>query len=129
MRVDKSSPKPNSLAPNAASRGRGFLPIALAVLASAFSFTPTSVHADTPVKGFFTDEEAAPAADAKVEVTATTATQAEATVDVNAGANVTIDDEYDVDTDPSALTDFREPLADYGTWTDDTTYGTVWAQS
>jgi hypothetical protein len=34
-------------------------------------------------------------------------------------------DEY-ADTDPSALTDFREPLAPYGTWVVDATYGTVW---
>jgi hypothetical protein len=30
------------------------------------------------------------------------------------------------DTDPSALTDFREPLAPYGDWTQDPTYGTIW---
>jgi hypothetical protein len=30
------------------------------------------------------------------------------------------------DTDASALTDFREPLAPYGVWVDDPTYGTVW---
>ena len=30
------------------------------------------------------------------------------------------------DTDPSALSDFREPLAPYGAWVDDSTYGTVW---
>lgn len=30
------------------------------------------------------------------------------------------------DTDPSAVTEFREPLAPYGTWVDDGTYGTVW---
>jgi hypothetical protein len=34
-------------------------------------------------------------------------------------------DEY-ADTDPSALTDFREPLAPYGVWVTDATYGTVW---
>ncbi len=34
-------------------------------------------------------------------------------------------DEY-VDTDPSALTDFKPVLAPYGTWVDDGTYGTVW---
>ncbi|HEV3189361.1 MAG TPA: DUF6600 domain-containing protein [Polyangiaceae bacterium] len=31
------------------------------------------------------------------------------------------------DADPSALTDFRGTLEPYGTWTDDATYGTVWA--
>lgn len=133
MRVVKSSSEPKTLASNSAPRGRGLLSIALAVLATAFSFTPTAVHADTPVKGFFTDEEAAPPAEAKVTVTATTPVQARAQVDVDADAdadasvNVAVEgDEYDVDTDPSALTDFREPLADYGTWSDDTTYGTVW---
>jgi hypothetical protein len=40
----------------------------------------------------------------------------------------TDDDESDeyADNDPSALTDFQEPLAPYGTWIDDGTYGTVW---
>jgi hypothetical protein len=129
MRVVKSSPESKTLASKANSNGRGFLHIALAVLATAFSFTPTAVQADTPVKGFFTDEEAAPPAEAKVTVTATTATQAEAQVDADANVNVDVaveGDEYDLDTDPSALSDFREPLADYGTWSDDTTYGTVW---
>lgn len=122
----KSSPESNSLASKAVSRSRRILPLALAVLAAAFSFTPTAVHADTPVKGFFTDEEAPPA-DAKVQVTATAAPQVQAQVDVDTSANVAIEgDEYDVDTDPTALTDFREPLADYGTWSDDATYGTVW---
>jgi hypothetical protein len=35
---------------------------------------------------------------------------------------------YD-DTDPSALSDFRGALEPYGTWTDDSTYGTVWIPS
>lgn len=30
------------------------------------------------------------------------------------------------DADPSALTDFREPLAPYGQWTEDPDYGTLW---
>ncbi len=33
------------------------------------------------------------------------------------------------DADPSALTDFRETLEPYGTWTDDATYGSVWIPS
>jgi hypothetical protein len=37
-------------------------------------------------------------------------------------------DSYD-DNDPSALTDFRQTLAPYGTWSDDPTYGTVWSPS
>jgi hypothetical protein len=35
------------------------------------------------------------------------------------------EDEY-VDTDPTALTEFRTTLDPYGTWVDDGTYGTVW---
>ncbi|MBK9264294.1 MAG: hypothetical protein IPM54_31395 [Polyangiaceae bacterium] len=121
MSVVASSPKSKTPASKADSRSRGLLPLALAFLAAAFSFTPTAVHADTPVKGFFTDEEG-PKADAKAEVAVTTTAQAE----VEASVTVAVDDEFDVDTDPTALTDFREPLADYGTWTDDATYGTVW---
>ena len=34
-------------------------------------------------------------------------------------------DEY-ADTDPSALTDFRQPLDAHGSWVQDPTYGTVW---
>ena len=33
------------------------------------------------------------------------------------------------DTDPAALTDFRDALDPYGTWTEDPTYGTVWVPS
>jgi hypothetical protein len=33
------------------------------------------------------------------------------------------------DTDPSALTDFREALDPHGTWVDDPIYGTVWTPS
>ncbi len=38
------------------------------------------------------------------------------------------EDDY-VDTDPSALTEFRGTLDPYGTWYDDGTYGTVWVPS
>jgi hypothetical protein len=33
------------------------------------------------------------------------------------------------DTDPAALGDFHDTLSPYGTWADDTTYGTVWVPS
>jgi hypothetical protein len=33
------------------------------------------------------------------------------------------------DNDPSALTDFRQPLEPYGSWVDDRQYGTVWVPS
>jgi hypothetical protein len=35
------------------------------------------------------------------------------------------DDEY-ADDDPSALSDFQQPLAGHGSWVQDPTYGTVW---
>lgn len=34
--------------------------------------------------------------------------------------------DYYADTDPSALTEFRDELQPYGTWVEDSTYGTVW---
>jgi hypothetical protein len=38
------------------------------------------------------------------------------------------EDQY-ADTDPAALTDFHPTLDPYGTWVDDTTYGTAWVPS
>jgi hypothetical protein len=46
-------------------------------------------------------------------------------VDANGQAVDPATDGY-ADTDPSALTDFREPLSPYGSWVEDSTYGTVW---
>jgi hypothetical protein len=37
--------------------------------------------------------------------------------------------DYAADTDPAALTDFRDALSPYGTWEDDATYGVVWMPS
>lgn len=37
-------------------------------------------------------------------------------------------DSYD-DNDPAALSDFRQTLDPYGTWSDDPTYGTIWTPS
>ena len=45
-----------------------------------------------------------------------------ATDEVRVGESTT---EY-VDTDPSALGDFRQTLDPYGQWVEDGTYGTVW---
>ncbi len=52
---------------------------------------------------------------------------AEDATDPSSG-QITIDAQDDAyaDTDPSALTDFRTALDPYGTWTDDSDYGTVW---
>lgn len=43
--------------------------------------------------------------------------------------DVAVEGDVYVDTDPSALSDFREPLSPYGTWIEDGTYGTVWVPS
>ena len=48
--------------------------------------------------------------------------------DANAQGVDPATDSY-ADTDPSALTDFREPLSPYGSWVDDSAYGTVWVPS
>ena len=37
--------------------------------------------------------------------------------------------DYATDTDPAALTDFRDTLSPYGTWEEDATYGVVWMPS
>ena len=49
-------------------------------------------------------------------------------VDANAQGVDPATDSY-ADTDPSALTDFREPLSPYGSWVEDSAYGTVWVPS
>ncbi len=45
--------------------------------------------------------------------------------DIQVGADAT---QY-ADTDPSALADFKPVLDPYGSWAEDTTYGTVWSPS
>jgi hypothetical protein len=45
------------------------------------------------------------------------------------GVQVEVEADAYVDTDPSALSDFRDPLTPYGTWVEDSTYGTVWVPS
>jgi Family of unknown function (DUF6600) len=44
-------------------------------------------------------------------------------------ADLDADETEASDMDPSALSDFREPLDPYGTWMDDPTWGTVWVPS
>ncbi|MBM4358712.1 MAG: hypothetical protein FJ096_11465 [Deltaproteobacteria bacterium] len=39
------------------------------------------------------------------------------------------DYDYEADTEPSAVTEFRDALAPHGRWIDDPTYGTVWIPS
>lgn len=48
---------------------------------------------------------------------------------VSDGVEVSAEVDFYADTDPSALSDFREPLAAHGTWVEDSTYGTVWVPS
>ncbi|WP_437281069.1 DUF6600 domain-containing protein [Sorangium sp. So ce375] len=48
-------------------------------------------------------------------------------VDVHVSADLAAD-EYE-DTDPSALVEFQQPLAQYGTWIETPGYGTVWVPS
>ena len=44
----------------------------------------------------------------------------------DAAADTEYEYDYEVDTDPAAIDDFRDRLEPHGTWVDDPTYGTVW---
>jgi hypothetical protein len=91
-----------------------------ALLASVIAILPGAVRADTGASlppGYTSDIPApgvAPAGAPSIPVRQVSDTD-----------EVDEDDEY-TDTDPSALTDFREPLTPYGAWVTDATYGTVW---
>ncbi|MGK4006344.1 DUF6600 domain-containing protein [Sorangium sp. So ce1036] len=50
-------------------------------------------------------------------------------VQVEVGVSAEISVDAYADTDPSALIEFERPLAPYGTWVDDPTYGRVWVPS
>ncbi len=101
------------------------------LVALSFVAVAGTAHAQALPKGYASDELPSTPA------TTTTAAKADApsqemkpTVsgEVSAAATTQIStstDEY-VDTDPSALTDFQEPLQGYGNWITDDTYGTVW---
>jgi hypothetical protein len=102
---------------------RRFLPRLLSLVIAAVSFTPAAVRADTPgplPQGYASDEPAAPAAEADPQAGYQPTQAVQADVAVSASA-----DDY-LETDPAALTDFQEPLAPYGTWVNDPTYGTIW---
>jgi hypothetical protein len=49
------------------------------------------------------------------------------TPDTEAWDGAAVDESSDMD--PAALSQFQQPLAPYGTWVDDPTYGTVWVPS
>ena len=91
-----------------------------------------SAGADALPKGYTSDElpalppskaQAAPVTPAQAQEAPVEPADAQVTVEATASA------EYYEDTDPSALSDFREPLSPYGTWVEDATYGTVWVPS
>jgi hypothetical protein len=70
--------------------------------------------------------QAQPAAAAQGSASFDSSAQTGGQATADATAQVTIDPN---DADPSSLNDFREPLAPYGTWEDDPSYGTVWVPS
>ncbi|MDI1435097.1 DUF6600 domain-containing protein [Polyangium sorediatum] len=124
MRFAETSPRTDRPAPRPALPGRRFTSIALSLLAAALSFTPLAVQADTPAglpQGWTSD--------APEEAAAPNTDRFQPTQAVDAQVSVTVSGDEYVDTDPAALSDFREPLAAYGTWVDDSTYGTVWVPS
>jgi hypothetical protein len=108
---------------NAMPSSKSWIPRLLAfVLAAA----PALAHAQSLPKGYASDElpaattAATPAAAPVMKPTSSDSANVEATAQIS-----TSTDEFS-DTDPSALTDFQEPLQPYGTWVVDGTYGTVW---
>ncbi|WP_437877805.1 DUF6600 domain-containing protein [Sorangium sp. So ce513] len=95
----------------------GALPLLAALLAA-----PSSAAAQGLPQGYTTD--------APGSAGATTPSQLTETQQVQVGVGVSAEIEVDYeDTDPSALVEFHEPLAPYGTWLDDPTYGRVWVPS
>lgn len=101
------------------------------MLALSLAVLPATAHAQSLPKGYASDELPSTPAPAKTaSPPATPPPEMKGTVTDTATATGTAQiststDEYE-DTDPSALTDFREPLQGYGTWVADDTYGTVW---
>ncbi|XXX80050.1 DUF6600 domain-containing protein [Sorangium sp. So ce134] len=96
----------------------GALPLLAALVAA-----PSSAAAQGLPQGYTTDEPAAAGETAPSQPAETTPVQAE----VGVSAEIAVDT-YE-DTDPSALVEFEEPLASYGTWIDDPSYGRVWVPS
>ena len=101
------------------------------MLALSLAVLPAAAHAQSLPKGYASDEQPSTPAPAKT-TSAPTAPAPEMKGAVTDGAAATATTEISTstdewaDTDPSALTDFREPLQGYGTWVADDTYGTVW---
>ncbi len=93
---------------------------AAALVVSMAAFSPRALAQGYPADGP-APQAPAPAPQAPVPVDP----NAPQTIIVVDGADGADPDSY-ADTDPSALTDFREPLAPYGQWTEDPNYGTIW---
>ncbi|MFO0589712.1 MAG: DUF6600 domain-containing protein [Polyangiaceae bacterium] len=100
-------------------------------LAIALLLVPAAAHAQSLPKGYASDESPSslPATVATTTTTSTTpelkSTTGEDTSTTATTEISTATDDY-ADTDPSALTDFQEPLQGYGSWVNDDSYGTVW---
>lgn len=99
-------------------RARTLCAGALTLLA-AVSLPAGAAHAQGLPQGYTSDEGASPGETGPSQP----ALQADDAVAPDAAA-----DGYS-DTDPSALTEFRQPLEAHGTWVDDPTYGTIWVPS
>jgi hypothetical protein len=76
-------------------------------------------------KGYTSDEQAPAAQQPAAPAQPAAQTEAEPAPAPSNTAPAQNGDEYG-DTDPSALSDFKEPLAPHGVWVEDPTYGTVW---
>ncbi|WP_437601898.1 DUF6600 domain-containing protein [Sorangium sp. So ce590] len=100
----------------------GALPL-LATLIVALIAAPSSAAAQGLPQGYTTDEPAAAGETAPSQPVETQPVQAE----VGVSAEIAVD-AYE-DADPSVLVEFQEPLAPYGTWLDDPSYGRVWVPS
>ncbi len=105
-----------------ASSARGTRVVSLLALALSL-LIPGAALADAPglPKGYASDELPPPAE--------TKAGPQVAQVQDQVTDEPAAQDETFAETDPAALSDFREPLAAHGTWEEDGTYGTVWVPS
>ena len=119
---------PSSTIPRRARRALGML-AALAALASpGFAFAETG--GPLP-QGYTGDVNAAPPTAPAAQQAAYPADEPQAQAPQQPAAQDQGDqasDDY-ADDDPSALTDFQQPLAGHGDWVQDLTYGTVWVPS
>lgn len=117
-RSSQEGPIMKPMRPSRSPRALALLRTITALTASLTLLLPTFALADTngPLPQGYRDDslpQLPPAADTQ-------------NLTDEADAPETLVDDGYADTDPSALTDFREPLAPYGAWVSDPTYGVVW---